>query len=129
MKVYDHRTVDEFLLQLPQPMFLEFRNNFGGDAQNATQLLHWMDTVDKERKLCDAIARQFGVNIRTATDRQEAIAAAGVDAALRQAAAAEAANATSREALQIAKHSLSWSIFASIVAGLAFLAALWGFTK
>lgn len=119
----------EFLRGLSVDQFHRFVSEFGGEAKGHEEIVAWVNSPEREKRVCDKIRQVFGVQILTATERQEEIAKASADATSRQAAAAEKANKIAEKALRVAEQSMYWARIAGIVAVLAFILSIIGLFK
>ena len=125
----DSRDYKQFLRGLPVDQFHRFVSEFGGEAKGPEEIVAWVNSPEREKRVCDKIRQVFEVQILTAAERQEEIAKASADATKRQATAAEKANEMAEEALRVAEQSMYWTKVAGIVAVLAFILGIIGLFK
>ena len=93
------------------------------------EIVAWVNSLEREKRVCDKIRTVFEVQILTAAERQEKIAKASADATKRQAIAAEKSNEMAEKALRVAKQSMCWTMVAGIVAALALILSIIGLFK
>lgn len=125
----DLRDYKDFLRELPIDQFNKFVSEFGGEAKGPEEIVAWVNSPEREKRVCDKIRTVFEVQILTAAERQEKIAKASADVTKRQATAAEKANEMAEKALRVAKQSMCWTMVAGIVAALAFILSIIGLFK
>jgi len=133
----------QFIRSLDPEKFEVLRAEFTGRPTKDLMIHDMRVREHGEFEACFAIAKLFGIRVLTSTERQErreeratratlesaSAANQWAGAAVRSASAAETANATAANALQVAKGNVWWTAIAGIVAVIALLLSLFGKTN